>query len=209
MAHILRLILAVLVSLASHSAFAFAPNVSEWCNNENYGCMYLSGPAACEGMNARYGYQIFVSAQGAGADVYKCLMSDGRIGGYAHRSLTCPPNSTLVSGDCSCSAGYEEKNGKCEPKPPECKSDEILQDGVCRKKNPCPEGQHEEGGACVPDQCKPDEIRENGQCVPEKCPDGQNKVNGKCPDKCERLKGTQGSYSIFGATSISSLPLLS
>lgn len=62
---------------------------------------------------------------------------------------SCPENSTMHtaadgSKSCSCSQGYEEK------------------DNQCRKINPCPAGQHEEGGACVPDNCKPDEIRVNG-----------------------------------------------
>ncbi len=96
---------------------------------------------------------------------------------------------------------YLPEVDKCSDEPPTCASDEVLKDGVCRKKNPCPEGQHEEGGACVPDQCGKDEIRVNGQCVPEKCPDGQDKVNGQCPNKCERLKGQSSWYEGPGGNS--------
>lgn len=69
-----------------------------------------------------------------------------------------------------------------------CAPDEERKDGVCRKKNPCPEGQHEEGGACVPDQCGKDEIRVNGQCVPEKCLTAKTKSTANAPANANAKK---------------------
>ena len=64
---------------------------------------------------------------------------------------------------CTCSAGLTLFDGKCVSKPS------------------CPAGQHEEGGACVPDNCKPNETRVNGLCVPEPpCPAGEERINGVC-----------------------------
>lgn len=86
---------------------------------------------------------------------------------------TCPIGSALVGGSCQClSPLVETAAGEC-------------------KLPACPVGQHEEGGACVPDACKPNETRVNGVCVPEPpCPAGQTRVNGKCvPSKCPS-KGT-------------------
>lgn len=62
----------------------------------------------------------------------------------------CPQNSFSgqAAGTCTCVAPYVES------------------DGQCRRPPPCPEGEHEEGGACVPDHCKPHEIRVAGFCVP-------------------------------------------
>lgn len=91
---------------------------------------------------------------------------------------TCPAGanaSTGASGQslCTCTAGLRPSNGQCVATPI------------------CPEGQHEEGGACVPDNCKSNETRVNGVCVPDPpCPTGQSRVNGKCtPFKCPD-KGT-------------------
>ncbi|PJI97930.1 hypothetical protein CLU85_2730 [Acidovorax sp. 69] len=80
----------------------------------------------------------------------------------------CPPFSTGTSPNCQCV-------------PPTV----LGGDGLC-KVPACPVGQHEEGGSCVPDACKPNETRVNGVCIPEPpCPAGQSRVNGKCvPFKC-------------------------
>lgn len=95
------------------------------------------------------------------------------------RTLICPPSSTKVGGVCVCNADTDQVGGSCVPK---CSADEIRVDGVCRPNNPCPEGQHEEGGACVPNACQPDEVRVNGVCVKEPpCPlPGYTRINGQC-----------------------------
>src|SRR5690606_24794834 len=89
----------------------------------------------------------------------------------------CPANSSETSPtECTCTAGFEEKDGQCKPI------------------NPCPAGQHEAGGACVPDNCKPDEVRVNGVCVKEPpCPKGMERINGKCvPKKCPKAGTSAG-----------------
>ena len=78
-------------------------------------------------------------------------------------------DGVIVNGRCMRSATSSvEYPIFTRPAPdPVCKEDEVLKDGQCRPKNPCGSGQHEEGGACVPDQCKPGEIRVAGFCVPD------------------------------------------
>ena len=80
---------------------------------------------------------------------------------------SCPAGATSSgSGSatvCTCSAGLTLFDGKCVSKPS------------------CPEGQEEQGGACVPINCKPNETRVNGICVPEPpCPAGEERINGVC-----------------------------
>lgn len=102
------------------------------------------------------------------------------------RTMSCPANSIADTPDtCVCVTNYEDVGG------------------VCKRKNPCPEGQHEEGGACVPDNCKPDEVRVNGLCVKEpECPEGQTRVNGQCkPNGCEAGKNV-GIFETSGPDSV-------
>lgn len=96
-----------------------------------------------------------------------------KYGSIQKKPGSCPDGATASTGSggeslCSCTAGLRPSNGQCVAAPS------------------CPDGQHEEGGACVPDNCKPNETRVNGVCVPEPpCPTGQTRVNGKCvPSKC-------------------------
>lgn len=88
------------------------------------------------------------------------------------QTFACPDGSSGSGGTCTCNEGFSEV------------------DGACKKPTSCPSGQHEEGGACVPDNCKPNEVRVNGLCVAEPpCPEGQERVNGVCvPKKCEAGK---------------------
>ena len=90
--------------------------------------------------------------------------------------LACPAGSTSVGGQCQCTAPLVETGA-----------------GECKAPS-CPTGQHEEGGACVPDACQPDETRVNGVCVkPPPCPAGQTRVNGKCVrDKCPKAGTSAG-----------------
>lgn len=63
-----------------------------------------------------------------------------------------------------CPAGYENVNGKCQPK--KCPVGETLVNGQCQKKQ-CPAGQA---------------LDTNGNCMPrdDQCPAGQIMVNGRC-----------------------------
>lgn len=94
---------------------------------------------------------------------------------------SCPAGATAGtaadgSATCTCSAGLRPYNGQCVSTPA------------------CPAGQHDEGGTCVPDNCKPNETRVNGLCVPEPpCPAGETRVNGVCK-KANCKSGSTGSY---------------
>ena len=111
---------------------------------------------------------------------------------------SCPAGATKSGDTCTCAAGLRPVDGQCVAAPS------------------CPEGQHEEGGACVPDNCKPNETRVNGLCVPEpECPAGQTRVNGVCkPNGCEKGKNlgifdTQGEAATFyceGGCQVRALP---
>ena len=98
----------------------------------------------------------------------------------------CPANAVDVGGGfgCMCHAEFEEKDGQCRPK------------------NLCSEGEEEQGGACVPKKCKPEEIRVNGFCVSEPpCPDGETRVNGKCePNKCPKAGTFASEYKVTSRT---------
>lgn len=66
-----------------------------------------------------------------------------------------------------CPAGYENINGKCQPK--KCPAGQVLVNGQCKPKT-CPAGQA---------------LDLNGNCMPpdDQCPAGQTMVNGRCTDK--------------------------
>lgn len=79
-------------------------------------------------------------------------------------TYSCPVNSTSSGSGCACASGFNEYDNK-----------------ECRPANPCPAGQVEQGGACVPENCKSDEIRVNGICVKEPpCEPGYTRINGVC-----------------------------
>jgi hypothetical protein len=183
MAHIHRLIAFILLGISSAAYAALTPSY-EWLSDiapskkfssPNDVCIYAHGDGA--------GFSPVAQSNGS----YRCIRSsDGLQGAFAYKgAASCPDNASVSGEDCACNAGYEEK------------------DGQCKKKNPCPEGQHEEGGACVPDTCKPDEVRVNGLCVKEpECPAGQTRVNGVCKENgCEKGKNL-GLYDLgtSGAT---------
>lgn len=101
--------------------------------------------------------------------------------------VTCPSNSTETSpGVCTCASNYIEENGQCNLKPG------------------CPAGQHEEGGACVPNSCKANETRVNGVCVPEPaCPAGETRVNGVCQKSNCKTGAVAGYYDMTSTTTAS------
>lgn len=168
MVHLLRLALFAVFSLLATSAIALLNPVPvyEWSIADTTGHPSAAAACASQGLTVSN----FVSEV-----MGYCKNSDGaNVAVIVRNTLpsACPSNSTAVTGGCQCSAGYEEKDGQCRPV------------------NPCPEGQVEQGGACVPENCKPNEIRVAGVCVPEPpCPPGETRVNGVCKKNgCEAGK---------------------
>lgn len=179
MVHLYRLTAAVFLLLVSAVASAFTAN-PEYTIDGPYvspTTRFSSASAACgavvselQSRNPTVSFSV-TSATPTICSI-KAVAQSGYVDGYDYTvheiGGTCPPFSTGTSPDCQCV-------------PPTV----LGGDGLC-KVPACPVGQHEEGGACVPDACKPNETRVNGVCVPEPpCPAGQTRVNGKCvPSKC-------------------------
>lgn len=175
MAHFLRLISFALALLLSNSAFAAIEPIVEykavecpyggdfptsWTSSREAACGQM--PNACaERQGAPGNYIDFV--EGSGCQIRAAGGGTMATIGIETRGA-CPANSiSNGSGGCVCATNYQDVNN------------------VCVRTNPCPAGQHEEGGACVPDNCKADEIRVNGLCVKEpECEPGQTRVNGVC-----------------------------
>ncbi len=171
MANLHRLILAIVALFLSAGAMALQPiTVPAWSlDGINF---FTSKSAACSSVNTADQWPgataSFVSVSGLLCR-YGVTFPGNPIE-YQHLQLivgsksTCPANAIETApGACACATNYIEENGQCKAKPS------------------CPVGQHEEGGACVPDNCKPNEVRVNGVCVPEPpCPPGQTRVNGQC-----------------------------
>ena len=191
MANLLRLIALYLCFCAS--VFAF-PMSNQYGVSANPGPTFSSAGAACAAaVSVMVSQGHFAGVSGAYAESGKdsgfckgaVTSASGEIFtdfGYAVWGVTkaCPANANPDGqGGCICATNYEEKNGQCV------------------KKNPCPAGQHEEGGMCVPDSCPTGQVLVGGVCVPnpDKCPDGSEKVNGECP-KC--TKGEEKNLSATG-----------
>lgn len=189
MANLYRLILAFILASVSLSSYALIPKVVGY-KPTSWQIGTFSTPAgACNAIlayvnSAWGGGGTLTGCSDTGADVLRNGTNPYR---FPIATVTvCPENSNDAGGgQCQCVTNYEEK------------------DGQCVKTNPCPLGQHEEGGACVPDNCKPDEIRVNGLCVKEPdCPEGTTRVNGQCkPNGCEKGKNV-GIYETGGADSV-------
>lgn len=184
MAHLLRIVLALLLSVCAGLAVAdggaFPATPGQWdtstCSPSSFPLPNWLSPSnapnaapswscmAAVGSSRLCGYSFREDAGGQGF----AGMCDQQKG-----AESCPAGANMSTASdgskvCTCTAGLRPSNGQCVALPA------------------CPEGQHEEGGACVPDACKPNETRVNGVCVPEPpCPAGQTRVNGKCqPFKC-------------------------
>ncbi len=94
-------------------------------------------------------------------------------------SYACPANSNQTGGSGAsmtrgCSTNYEDKDGVCVRKPLVCEPG-YVNDGADN---------------CVLKKCDPGQIRVNGICVPDPdlCEDDEIKVDGKCvkkPKKCD------------------------
>lgn len=190
MAYLHRLIAFVaLVFVTSASASIPGSNVTYWAW-DNFSQVspydFTTPDAACQAMVAKgngynNGYTYRFKSATSTVCTYELMQNRFPEDGWRTSTATlrttqifqCPANSNSAGGGmCNCATNYEEKAGAC-----------------VRKPLACPAGQHEEGGACVPDACKVGEIRLNSFCVPDPdlCVDGQRKVDGKCPEKkCKR-----------------------
>lgn len=178
MANLLRVGLALVLAMVALSAHALLPKTFQWTTGVLPGQSFASASAACNAVIAHYNATdtvwryVFKSVNESGycfVDSFRkadpnAPATPGVFAMSKSPAASCPANSTSASAtECSCNATFEERDGQCRPK------------------NPCPAGQHEEGGACVPDNCQPNEVRVNGLCVPEPpCPAGETKVNGVC-----------------------------
>lgn len=182
MVHLYRLTVWLLLALAVPSAFAVISPVPKYRYADGFvgtageivaHQQSLEGSRGCGYGSGTTTYQISARNQTSeSVEIwYSYVCSDTTVPpgqGLAWTATvagsTCPANSSDPGdGTCTCNAGFEDKDGQCKPK------------------NPCPVGQHEEGGACVPDNCKSDEVRVNGVCVKEPpCPAGETRVNGVC-----------------------------
>ena len=162
------------------SSYVFAggivpPVSSKWVMSGNPGITFSSPDEVCVAAHGPSA-ESKMSPVMVSEDEYRCVRStDGLKGAIAARSgQVCPEYSEEVSGKCFCNV------------------DRDVAGNACIKKNPCadPVNEHEEGGACVPNDCKPNETRVNGLCVKEPdCPQGETRVNGVCKKaNCEAGK---------------------
>lgn len=184
MANILRLTVAcVLFAVSLAAAAAFSPTVEYRLQapQYNYDSGWVSGAqAACDGVAAVVGRQAGISVFGELVDSQCTVWPQNRFSQYGSWTVT-------TRSECSL-GGVKNESGQCVCLSP------LTQVGDQCKLPACPTGQHEEGGACVPNACNPNEVRVNGVCVPEPpCPEGQARVNGQCkPSQCK--PGAYGPY---------------
>lgn len=192
-ANIFRVIVSIFLFFFSAHSFALIspePTYDYYVDTPGVGT-YESFAAACEGYrqyyltqnpNSSYKNFVFDYTEAVTESRVKCWFQYQGSSYYEFDALrrtlagACPANSESDgNGGCVCSSGFEDKDNQCRPI------------------NPCPSGQHEEFGVCVPDKCQPDETRVNGQCVKDPtCPQGEKLVNGVCikDNKCEAGKQT-------------------
>ena len=184
MARVLGLIALLYSVLLSGVAAAVTP-VTEYrilAPQYNFDSGYVgSASSACNSLAGVVGTIAGISTIGDVGGGYCTVWPSNRFSSYGSwiigEAISCPDGSSASGGSCACNEGYTET------------------DGACKKPSTCPAGQHEEGGACVPNNCKANETRVNGLCVPEPpCPAGETRVNGVCvKDKCPKA-GTLASY---------------
>ena len=203
MVHLYRLIKCAVLALLLAPLFATAavPPVTEYqiyVGNTTIGGWSSSLSGAC-GNAASYQISNQTSPQCTYGTVYCTftpVVQDGacyvrrdpsgmmQLWGHQTRQV-CPIGSASVNGQCQCLSPLVETGA-----------------GEC-KLPACPVGQHEEGGACVPDNCTGEQTRVNGICVdPPPCPAGQVRVAGKCkvPDKCPKPGIMAGEYRVKNTT---------
>jgi len=199
MANLFRLVMALALVFIAGASHALLPVESSWYFSSPSLGTFGSPEAVCQSAvykqyQASAQYPFYAAPMnGAGTSATCQFQCPGFVcsGASVTKLSSCPAGSTPSGSECACAADRDEVGGQCVPK---CAADETRIDDVCRKNNPCGPGNHEEGGQCVPDNCKPDEVRVNGLCVKEPgCPPGQTRVNGQCkPDNCPKGKPAGG-----------------
>lgn len=218
MAHLLRVVLLLACLLGINAARAAVPPIYEGCAVSKPANVPADGSMVA-GCGAYGPAEAPLSISVDPASPAQCRAGPtcntvGFVSTYTwSRGLICPQTSTSVSGACVCNADTDQVGDACLPK---CGANETRVDGVCRYNNPCPVGQHEEGGACVPNNCEPDEVRVNGVCVKEPpCEPGYTRVNGQCKKNgCEPGKvvgdritdGENTTYSCEGGCTVRANP---
>lgn len=151
MAHLLRLILAVLVAAFSLSAHALLPHITGWRVSELgiVGGIYSTQELACGDPAAQDiarakaqpgGWATWRAEWNTGACriwvTHPTAAPNGQYNGSVAMadvpSGSCPAHSVAVSGGCQCDTGYIEQGGSCVPKPPECNAGEVFSEGSQR-----------------------------------------------------------------------------
>jgi hypothetical protein len=152
----------------------------------------LEGPRGCNYGASTMTYVIsFNNATASSVDIrysFSCptgtSASNLLIYTAPRESSVCPVGSAVSGGSCQCVSPLVEIDGQC-------------------LSPACPDGQHEEGGACVPNSCIPNETRVNGVCVSEPaCPAGETRVNGVCQKSNCKTGAIGGYYDMTSAASV-------
>lgn len=202
MAHLYRLIVAVLLAWLTVPAMADGGPFPAAVTYDYRGVSYSTASAACAGyiayvqpLNPGNTYSVGGITEYASNAICKVNASNGSASWVDNVSVgrsvsACPAGAHTTTGSggqtlCTCTEGLRPKDAKCVALPA------------------CPDGQHEEGGACVPNNCTGEQTRVNGICVdPPPCPAGQVRVAGKCkvPDKCPKPGESAGEYRVKNTT---------
>ena len=126
-------------------------------------------------------------------------------------NFNCPANSSPMSGksciesinDCTCTSGYEKKNGACVKECPnyQCPTNSAARDGLTCIRNfedcSCRTGFEKKNGACVKKcpnyQCPTNSMAKTGlSCIQNfgdcSCITGFEKKNGACVKKCPNYR---------------------
>jgi len=196
---LIRAFALLLLAFCSLSAFAdggpFAATPGEWntssCNATNY-----PGPDVAPGGSKRWVCEASTNGQTRSCGWY---YSSPDYGVDYYKFGAC----TQYKAPDSCPAGASASTGSSGESLCTCTSGLIPFNGQCVSAPTCPEGQHEEGGACVPNSCKANETRVNGVCVPEPaCPAGETRVNGVCQKSNCKTGATGGYYDMTSTASV-------
>lgn len=159
MAHFYRLIVAALLLFLTSMAHAFAPTPNTeyggpaigWYRDLTTAC-YAHIAALGEASNGGH-YEFDSVLQAQTYCVWDLVRSDGTVAnqfGAAQLGTrvvdTCPSNSTLGGGTCTCDGGYQENSDSTSclpvtPPPDPCLAPKVVVDGVCVDPPPPPECQ--------------------------------------------------------------------
>lgn len=133
MAYVVRLIVAALL-LCAGQAHALIPSSSvkqymtTWIQgNGNPKVWYYTREEACQDMSGQYSTYVGASRPYDHVDSSYCYLrnASGVAFGattWVERTVSCPANSSSVSGGCQCNSGYHEAGGACVADPNECEA---------------------------------------------------------------------------------------